>query len=121
RLGIEEVDVLLKESMAEMRASYAANPASFTAPGEFRASHIVVKTQEEAFDLKKRLTQGEDFAALARKVSLDLFTRYKGGDLGFIKKGQTMPQFEKVLRALKVGETSLPAATPSGHHIIKLV
>ena len=121
RLRIEEVDVLVKVTMEEMKAYYAANAATFTAPGEFRASHIVVKTQEEAFDLKKRLTQGEDFATLARKVSLDLFTRYKGGDLGFIKKGQTMPQFEKVLLALKVGETSLPVATPFGHHIIKLV
>jgi len=117
RLRIEEVDVQVKVSMEEMKAYYAANAAT----GEFRASHIVVKTQDEAFDLKKRLTQGEDFATLARKLSLDLFTRYKGGDLGFIKKGQTMPQFEKVLLALKVGETSLPVATPFGHHIIKLV
>jgi len=75
---------------------------------------------EEAFDLKKRLAQGR-LRALARKVSLDLYTRYKGGDLGFIKKGQTMPQFEKVLLALKVGDISLPVATPFGYHIIKLV
>jgi len=121
RLRIEEVDALVKVTMEEMKAYYAANAATFTAPGEFRASHILVKTQDEAFDLKKRLAQGEDFATLARKVSLDLFTRYKGGDLGFIKKGQAMPQFEKVLLALKVGETSLPVATPFGYHIIKLV
>jgi peptidyl-prolyl cis-trans isomerase C len=121
RLRIEEVDAQVKVTMEEMKAYYAANPANFTASGEFRASHILVKTQEEAFDLKKRLVQGEDFAALARKVSLDLSTRYKGGDLGFIKKGLMMPQFEKVLLALKVGETSLPVATPFGNHIIKLV
>jgi peptidyl-prolyl cis-trans isomerase C len=121
RLRIEEVDAQVRVTMEEMKAYYAANPANFTASGEFRASHILVKTQEEAFDLKKRLVQGEDFAALARKVSLDLSTRYKGGDLGFIKKGLMMPQFEKVLLALKVGETSLPVATPFGNHIIKLV
>jgi peptidyl-prolyl cis-trans isomerase C len=121
RLRIEEVDALVKVTMEEMKTYYAANAATFTVPGEFRASHILVKTQEEAFDLKKRLGQGEDFAALARKVSLDLYTRYKGGDLGFIKKGQTMPQFEKVLLALKVGDISLPVATPFGYHIIKLV
>jgi peptidyl-prolyl cis-trans isomerase C len=121
RLRIEEVDAQVRVTMEEMKAYYAANPANFTASGEFRASHILVKTQEEAFDLKKRLGQGEDFAALARKVSLDLSTRYRGGDLGFIKKGLMMPQFEKVLLALKVGETSLPVATPFGNHIIKLV
>jgi peptidyl-prolyl cis-trans isomerase C len=121
RLRIEEVDALVKVTMEEMKTYYAANAATFTVFGEFRASHILVKTQEEAFDLKKRLAQGEDFAALARKVSLDLYTRYKGGDLGFIKKGQTMPQFEKVLLALKVGDISLPVATPFGYHIIKLV
>src|SRR5712692_4993941 len=121
RLRIEEVDAQVKVTMEEMKAYYAANAATFTAPGEFRASHIVVKTQEEAFDLKKRLTQGEDFAALARKDSLNIFTRYKGGDGGFIKKGQTLPQFEKVLLTLKVGGLSQPVATSFGYHVIKLV
>jgi len=121
RLRIEEVDAQVKVTMEEMKAYYGANAMNFTALGEFRTSHILVKTQEEAFDLKKRLDQGEDFTALARKVSLDHSTRYKGGDLGFIKKGQTMPQFEKVLLALKVEETSLPVTTPFGYHIIKLV
>jgi len=58
RLRIEEVDTLVKVTMEEMKAYYAANAATFTVPGEFRASHILVKTQEEAFDLKKRLAQG---------------------------------------------------------------
>jgi peptidyl-prolyl cis-trans isomerase C len=121
RLRIEEVDSQVKFTREEMKAYYAANAANYTAPDELRVSHILVKTQDEALDLKKRLNQGEDFATLARKVSLDLSTRYKGGDLGFIKKGQTFPQFEKVLLILKVGGTSQPIATPFGYHIIKLV
>lgn len=121
RLRIEEVDSQVRVTREEMKAYYAANAANYTAPDELRVSHIVVKTPDEALDLKKRLNQGEDFATLARKVSLDLSTRYKGGDLGFIKKGQTLPQFEKVLLTLKVGGISQPVATPFGYHIIMLV
>ncbi len=121
RLRIEEVDSQVRVTREEMKAYYAANAANYTAPDELRVSHIVVKTPDEALDLKKRLNQGEDFATLARKVSLDLSTRYKGGDLGFIKKGQTLPQFEKVLLTLKVGGISQPFATPFGYHIIMLV
>jgi peptidyl-prolyl cis-trans isomerase C len=116
----EEVDSRITVTQEELKAYYAANPGSFTAPDDMRASHILVKTEEEALDVKKRLDHGEDFAALARKISLDLATRFKGGDLGPIKRGQMIPQFEKTLLALKVGEISHPIATPFGYHIIKL-
>jgi len=116
----EEVDSRIAVTLEEMKAYYAANPDSFTSHDDLRASHILLKTEEEALDARKRLEQGEDFAALARKVSLDLATRYKGGDLGPIKKGQTIPQFEKALLALKVGEISRPVATQFGWHIIRL-
>ncbi len=116
----EEVDARVTVTVEEIKAYYAANPGSFTAPDEMRASHILVKSEEEAMDVKKRLDDGEDFAALARKVSLDLATRFKGGDLGPIKKGQTIPQFEKALLPLKNGEVSKPVATQFGWHIIKL-
>jgi peptidyl-prolyl cis-trans isomerase C len=116
----EEVDSRITVTLEELKAYYAANPGSFTAPDDLRASHILIKTEEDALDVKKRLDQGEDFAALAKKVSLDLSTKFKGGDLGPIKKGQTVPQFEKTLLALKVGETSHPVATQFGYHVIKL-
>ena len=121
RLRIEEVDSQVKVTREEVKAYYADNATHYTAPDELRVSHILVKTLDEALDLKKRLNQGEDFATLARKVSLDLSTRYKGGDLGLIKKGQTFPQFEKALLTLKVGGISQPVATPFGYHLIKLV
>ncbi len=116
----EEVDSRITITLDEMKAYYAANPESFTSHDDLRASHILLKTEEEALEARKRLEQGEDFAALARKVSLDLATRYKGGDLGPIKKGQTIPQFEKALLALKVGEISRPIVTQFGWHIIRL-
>ncbi len=118
----EEVDARVTVTQDEIKAFYTTHSESesFTAPRESRVSHILVKTEADALDLKKRLNEGEDFAALARKVSLDLATRYKGGDLGGIKPGQMAPQFEQAVRNLKVGETSPPVATPFGYHIIKL-
>ncbi len=117
----EEVDSRVTVTLEEMKAYYTANGASFTAPDELRASHILTSTEEEARELKRRLDRGEDFATLARKVSLDLATKGRGGDLGLIKKGQTVPEFEKALLALKVGEMSRPVATQFGYHIIKLM
>ena len=116
----EEVDARITVTQEEIKAYYDANRGSFTTPDELRASHVLVKTEAEAADFKKRLDQGEDFAALARKVSLDMTTKGKGGDLGVIKKGQTVPDFEKALLNLKVGETSGPVPTQFGYHLIKL-
>ena len=79
-----------------------------------------MKTEAEARDLKKRLKQGEDFAALARKASIDTSTKSRGGDLGVLRRGQTVPEFEKALLNLKVGEVSDPVQTQFGCHLIKL-
>jgi peptidyl-prolyl cis-trans isomerase C len=117
----EEVDARVTVSPEEMKTYYEAHADNFTAPEEFRASHILVKTEAEAADLKKRLAQGEDFAALARKVSVDTTTRSKGGDLGVLKKGQTVPEFEMALVMLNPGVVSQPVATHFGYHLIKLV
>src|SRR5713226_3922505 len=67
RLRVEEVDAQAKVTREEVKAYYATNAANYTTPEELRVSHILVKTQEEAFDVKKRLDQGEDFATLARR------------------------------------------------------
>jgi peptidyl-prolyl cis-trans isomerase C len=117
----EEVDARVTVSPEETKAYYDAQPGSFTASEEFRASHILVKTNAEAAELKKRLAQGEDFAALARKTSVDATTRSKGGDLGILKKGQTVPEFERALLTLTPGEVSQPIPTKFGYHLIKMV
>jgi len=96
-----------------------------THPGEFstdraRASHILVKTKEEADSLLKRLKAGEDFATLAEKNSIDKGSAAKGGDLGFFGRGQMVPEFEKVVFSMKKGQVSEPIKTQFGYHIIKL-
>ncbi len=117
----EEVDSRVAVSPEDLKAYYDAHPDNFAAAEQFRASHILVKTNAEAEELKKRLAKGEDFAAVARTMSVDTLTKNKGGDLGILKKGQAAPEFERVLVALKPGEISEPVATQFGYHLIKLV
>lgn len=117
----EEVDSHVAVSGEDIKAYYDAHPDNFATAEQFRVSHILVKTNSEAEEYRKRLAQGEDFAVLARKVSVDALTRTKGGDLGILKKGQAAPEFERVLVALKPGEVSEPVATQFGYHLIKLV
>ena len=116
----EEVDSRVTVTSEEVKAYYDANRDTFSAPDELRAAHILVKTEPEAAELRKRLAQGEDFATLAKKASLDVSSKNRGGDLGVIKKGQTVPEFERVLLSLKKGEISEPVPTQFGYHLIKL-
>jgi peptidyl-prolyl cis-trans isomerase C len=64
--------------------------------------------------------QGADFADLARAESNDPGSSSKGGDLGFLTHGQTVPSFEEAAFALPTGELSQPVKTAYGYHIIKM-
>ena len=85
-----------------------------------RASHILVKTEEDAQRIMKRLADGEDFAAVAKRFS-SCPSRKNGGDLGWFDKGQMVPEFEKAAAALKLGELSDVVESPFGYHIIKVI
>ncbi len=93
------------------------------------ARHILVKVNELVSDsegkrrlvaLKERLDNGGDFAELARLHSNDL-TAAKGGDLGWLYQGDTVPEFEKAMDALKIGEISEPVRSPFGWHLIQVL
>ena len=90
--------------------------------------HILIKTSEivsdadakhRLDDLKERLDNGGNFDELARQYSED-GTASKGGDLGWVNPGDTVPEFEKVMLQLKVGEVSEPTHSPFGWHIIQV-
>ena len=92
-----------------------------------RARHILIKTSEvvsdadarrRLVDLRERVVQGgASFADLARIHSADL-SASKGGDLGWIYPGDTVPEFEQTMDALKPGELSPPVQSPFGWHLI---
>ncbi len=94
-----------------------------------RARHILIKTSEVMSDaearrrltsLKERLDNGGSFEELARSNSQDL-SAAKGGDLGWLYPGDTVPEFEKVMNALQPGQVSEPVQSPFGWHLIQVV
>lgn len=93
-----------------------------------RARHILLKnsptlTEEEARTrltrLRERIIGGADFAELA-KVHSDDPSNAKGGDLGWISPGDTVPEFERVLNQLRDNELSQPFQSPFGWHIVQV-
>lgn len=100
----------------EVRRYYEEHEKEYTK--EFRVSHILVNSREEA-DKIKDLLKRHSFAWVARRYSIDKHTR-RGGDLGFLSKGNMIPEFERVVFNMKVGEVSDIIESEFGYHIIKL-
>lgn len=87
---------------------------------EVRASHILVKSEDEAKKLLEEIKDGKSFADVAKEVSLCPSGR-DGGDLGFFKKGVMVKPFEDAAFALKeIGQVSDPVQTQFGWHLIQL-
>jgi peptidyl-prolyl cis-trans isomerase C len=80
------------------------------------------KVRQQAEDLLKRLEAGEDFAKLAQESSQDQGSRQRGGDLGWVARGETVPSFETAAFALtKPNDVSPVVESPFGYHIIQLL
>ena len=86
---------------------------------EVRASHILVKTEQEAKDLYNEIKNGKSFAVVAQEKSL-CPSGQNGGDLGFFGKGMMVKPFEDAAFALEVGELSQPVETQFGWHLIEV-
>jgi peptidyl-prolyl cis-trans isomerase SurA len=91
--------------------------------------HILIKLSEVVSekdakhrmdDLKERLENGEKFEELAKQYSED-GSASNGGDLGWVNPGDTVPEFEKTMSGLAVGEISSVIKTPFGFHIIQVM
>lgn len=87
---------------------------------QFRASHILVKTEQEAKRIRAELKDEEDdFKEMARSFSLCPSKR-QGGDLGWFEPEQMVKEFSDTCKRLKISEISEPIKTQFGFHIIKL-
>jgi len=92
--------------------------------------HILVRTSEvvseadarrRLLDLRERMTTGgADFGQLARQSSED-GSASRGGDLDWVLPGDTVPEFERAMNALKPGEISQPVKSPFGWHLIQVL
>ncbi|MDO8536079.1 MAG: peptidylprolyl isomerase [Candidatus Omnitrophota bacterium] len=114
-----EVDDKVKVSEGDMKAFYEAHKDGFKTPEMWRASHILVANESEAKDVLAELSKGTPFEDIARARSIDA-TSSRGGDVGYFRKGQVVPEFENICIGLNVGQTSGIVHTQFGYHIIKL-
>lgn len=82
------------------------------------ACHILLKTKEEAEQIKAQLDKGANFQALAKKHSLCPSAK-KGGDLGEFRRGDMVPAFENVVFKKEILTVHGPVKTQFGFHLIK--
>jgi peptidyl-prolyl cis-trans isomerase SurA len=103
--------------------------AAATGVQQTHVRHVLLRAREGLSDaearerlqrLRERATSGTDFAELAKTHSEDA-SASKGGDLGWVAPGDTVPEFERVMNALKDGEVSQPIQTPFGWHLVQVV
>ena len=103
-----------------IKASYSNFIADETSREEIKASHILMDTESEAIDVINMLNDGDDFAELAKNKSTGP-SGPSGGDLGWFKRGQMVPPFEKAAFSLNKNEiTQRPVQTQFGWHVIKI-
>jgi len=121
----------------ELRSYYDQHRDQYRTPEQVKVSHILIKTplpgadgkvddkgvaeaQHRAEDLLKQLKSGAKFEDLAKKYSEDPGSAKQDGSLGWIGKGQTVPEFEKVAFSLPKGQVSDLVKSSYGFHIIRV-
>ncbi len=116
----------------DLKAKYQRDIQQYEVPNRVHVEHILFMTvgkpdaevdeiKKKAEDVLKQVKKGAKFEDLAKKYSEDPGTKDKGGDLGFIVQGQTVPEFEKVAFSLQPGSVSDLVKTQYGFHIIKVL
>jgi peptidyl-prolyl cis-trans isomerase D len=118
-------------SEAQLRAAYAGSMDNYRTPERVKVRHILLMTQGKSDSEKKpilakaqgflkQVKAGGNFAEIAKKNSEDPGSGAQGGDLGFIVRGQTVPEFEKFAFSAKVNDISDVVTTQYGYHIIQV-
>lgn len=110
---------LKKDITVDAEGYYNENTTQFNVADQVKASHILVKDEETAKEVIKKLDEGEAFADLAKKYSEDTANKNEGGELGYFTSDKMVPEFSTAAFALEPGEyTKEPVQTAYGYHII---
>jgi peptidyl-prolyl cis-trans isomerase D len=114
----------------EIQQYFNMHQSEYTVPEQARSRHILIKVapgadaktdaaaKAKAEGLLKQIQGGANFADLARKNSEDS-SKDQGGELGFFKRGATVPEFEKALFSQKIGDTQI-VKSQFGYHILQV-
>jgi len=116
-LVFTELEKRASVSEEEIEAYFAAHEREYM--NEYRVSHILVNTLEEARQIQ-RLLKKKDFAWVADHYSVDPVAK-RGGDLGYLTKGNMIPELEEVVFDMKPGDMTGIVKSDFGYHIFKLV
>jgi peptidyl-prolyl cis-trans isomerase D len=131
-VDVNQIRQSLQISDDQLKVQYQQNIQQYQVPNRVHAEHILLmtvgKTDAEVEEIKKKaedilsqVKKGAKFEDLAKKYSEDPGTKDKGGDLGWLVQGQTVPEFEKVAFSLQKGQISDLVKTQYGFHIIKVL
>ena len=104
---------------ADLKKEYDATIAQVKDEKEVRARHILVPTEQEAKDAKKKIDGGKSFEEVAKELSKDPGSAAQGGDLGYFTRDKMVKEFADAAFSLKKGEVSGPVKSGFGYHIIK--
>ena len=135
RYGLIDLNQLRQTAQVsddELKAQYQQNIQQYQVPSRVHVEHILLMTvgktdaeveeiRQKAEDVLKQAKKGAKFEDLAKKYSEDPGTKDKGGDLGWLTQGQTVPEFEKTAFGLDIGKMSDLVKTQYGFHIIKVL
>jgi foldase protein PrsA len=106
----------------QIKDYFTKNHAAFDKPEQVQARHILVPDLATANKIEAQLKQNPNsFADLAKQYSTDPGSKEKGGDLGWFRRGQMVPAFDKVAFTLPVNAISEPVKSPFGYHIIQVL
>ncbi len=121
------IDSIARPNEGQMKRYYEDHQDMFTEPARANARHILTKTEREAFEVKKKILAGMDFAEAAKKYSIDAVTNQRGGVIpGDITKRDpvpglgNLPELVDAVFSMNPGEVGGPIKTELGYHIIKV-
>ncbi|WP_439876020.1 peptidylprolyl isomerase PrsA [Bacillus mycoides] len=126
QVGLKNEDELKEKMKPEIalekaiRATVTDKDVKDNYKPEMKVSHILVKDEKTAKEVKEKINNGEDFTALAKQYSEDTGSKEQGGEIAGFAPGQTVKEFEEAAYKLDAGQVSEPIKTSYGYHIIKV-
>ena len=119
-LSLDDIEEQEESDKETLRSLYDEDKQLFTNPEQRSAQHILVDAKELAESLLEEIQQGADFSELARIHSIDTSTKDSGGNLGYFERDIMVPEFDKAVFEMSIGELSEVVETDYGYHIIRL-
>ncbi len=116
--GFHIVKLIEREAGAEQRIPQTRARHILISPDQIRTE---AEAEAQARSLHNRIREGAPFDDLARAHSDDVGSASRGGDLGWLSPGETVPAFEQAMQSLAIGEVSAPIQSQFGWHIIEVL